>query len=165
MGLLEAVEDAVGGGGVGIGMVGGEGEGGGLGKLGEGLFVAELEVDRGVGAEGLAQRHLFHRGEFEDGVGGLGGVAGEDIAGLHEGATAADGFAVGIHLGGVGHGGGSPVGAEAAGFDEADLDAEGLDLLGEGLAEAFDGELGGVVGREAGAGDASADGGDLEDAA
>ena len=58
-----------------------------------------------------------------------------------------------------------PVGAEGSGLDDDDLDAERGELDGEGLGQAFDGVLGGVVVAGGGEADEAADGADIDDVA
>ncbi len=70
-----------------------------------------------------------------------------------------------MRCGGFYAGAAEEVGAEGAGLDDGDVDAERGEFGGEGFGEAFDGELGGVVEAPAGAADEAADGGEIEDVA
>ena len=57
------------------------------------------------------------------------------------------------------------VGAEGAGLDDGDVDAEWSEFGGESFGEAFDGEFGGVVEAPASTSAETCDGGEIEDVA
>ncbi|SRR6266540_5156665 len=105
----------------------------------EALGVDLLDDLRGLGAEEDPQGRVVGVDDLEQGGAGSGWVA-EGGAGVGFDQGLADVVVDGVGFG-VARRGPGPVGREAAGLDEGDVDAGAGELLGQRLGEAFEGHL------------------------
>ena len=97
------------------------------------------------------QRRILHHGQLIHCLSPLDRIAGLGAVSVAHGFLRVDVVVGWVALGGERHGAAGPVGAEAAGFDEGEVDVPfGFELVGEGFGEAFDGPFGGAVDGEHG---------------